>query len=105
MNAVKRPSAVDGLRRGVGTPQVRSDDSIGRQEDIGRLSPPQPVKPVRFTLDLEPELHQFLKVFAAETGRKVGGAQVLRALLGELQADPDLAARVRARIWQGQSGG
>ncbi len=40
MSATKRPTAVTGLRRGVGTvPQVRSDESIGRQEDIGSLVP------------------------------------------------------------------
>jgi hypothetical protein len=57
------------------------------------------VKPVRFTLDLDPEPHQLIKVFAAESDRKVGGAEVLRALLAELQDDPDLAIRVRTRIW------
>ena len=60
--------------------------------------PPRPPKPVRFTLDLEQPLHQFLKTFAAETGPGVGGARVLRALLEELRDDA-VAARVRARIW------
>ena len=96
MSATKRPSAVDGLRRGAGTvPQVRSDDSIGRQEDIGTLVPPRPPKPVRVTLDLTQPLHQFLKTWAAHRG--VRGAQVLRALLEELETDPDLAIRVRER--------
>jgi hypothetical protein len=72
----------------------------------GRVSPrwnpytSAKTKPARFTLDLEQAQHQFLKTYAAQTGPDVGAAQVLRALLEELQADPDLAARVRARIWQ-----
>jgi len=104
MSATKRPGAVDGLRRGVGTvPQVRSDDSIGRQEDIGTLAPagppPRPEKPVRFTLDLDQDRHGFLKAFALECGAGVGGAQVMRALLDELREGANLPMRVKARIW------
>ncbi len=123
MSATKRPTAVTGLRRGVGTvPQVRSDESIGRQEDIGSLvpgwhgknvsdmteaemqamagatpagPPPRPEKPVRFTLDLDQAQHTFLKTWAAHRG--VGGAQVMRALLQELEDNPDLAVRIRTR--------
>ena len=111
MSATKRPGAVDGLRRGVGTTParhltVRSDDSIGRQEDIGThpdANPyleadrrnARPPKPVRFTLDLDQAQHTFLKTWAAHRG--VGGAQVMRALLQELEDDPDLAIRIRTR--------
>jgi hypothetical protein len=113
MSPVKRPSAVDGLKRGVGTAKpaaevplrVRSDESIGRPEDIGRLVPPsqrpKPPKPVRFTLDLDDARHRFLKGYAAEIEAK-GASEVMRALLDELQADPELAARVRARVWSQQ---
>lgn len=112
MSPTKKPSAVTGLRRGVAVPQVRSDESIGRPEDIGRLAPnpyleadlrnappPRPPKPVRVTLDLDEDRHAFLKRFAADSGPGVGSARVLRALLDELAEDPDLAARVRTRIW------
>jgi hypothetical protein len=96
MNPTKKPSAVSGLRRGIATtPRIRSDDSIGRQEDIGRLVPPRPEKPVRFTLDLDQAQHTFLKTWAAHRG--VGGAQVMRALLQELEDDPGLAIRIRDR--------
>jgi len=110
VNATKRPSAVSGLRRGVGaTPQVRSDDSIGRPEDIGThpdANPyleadrrnARPPKPVRFTLDLDQDRHAFLKTFALECGAGVGGAQVLRALLDELREGSNLPMRVKARI-------
>ena len=106
MSPTKKPSQVGaGLRRGVGTvPQVPEDDSIGQQEDVGRLAapagpPPRPEKPVRFTLDLDQDRHAFLKAFALECGPGVGGAQVMRALLDELREGANLPMRVKARIW------
>ena len=60
---------------------------------------PKPPKPVRFTLDLDADRHRFLKGYADEIEAK-GASQVMRALLDELQADPELAARVRTRVWE-----
>lgn len=103
MSPTKRPSTVTGLRRGVGTvPAVQSDDGIGRPENIGTLAPPRPEKPVRITLDLDQATHRALRQFAADTGPGVSAAKVLRALLAELDEGPNLAARVRARIWGNQ---
>jgi hypothetical protein len=99
--APKRPSSVAALQRAAAAPSVRSDDTIGRQEDIGSLVPerrPRPEKPVRFTLDLERPYHQFLKEFATQA--EVGASKVMRALLDELRDDPELAARVRNRVWE-----
>lgn len=113
MSPMKRASTVDGLKRGMRTAaaaapaeppvlQVRSDESIGRPEDIGRLVPPsqrpKPPKPTRFTLDLDADRHRFLKTYAAEIEAK-GASEVMRALLDELHDDPGLADRVRARVW------
>lgn len=51
---------------------------------------------VRFTLDLSPEQHRFLKRFAFDA--EVDGITVLRTLLRLLETDPALAARVRERL-------
>lgn len=60
---------------------------------VGRSRPP---KPVRITVDLDPERHKFLKRFALEADAK--GTTVLRGLLDELREDPDLAARIHDRL-------
>lgn len=103
MSATKRPSAVSGLRRGVGTSQAEAGQATPPnpylEADLRNAPPDRPPKPVRFTLDLDQDRHAFLKGFALECGAGVGGAQVLRALLDELAEGPNLAARVKARIW------
>lgn len=55
-------------------------------------------RPTRYTLDLDPGQHQFLKQYAQSID--ANAAEVMRALLQELETGQDLAARVRARIWQ-----
>ncbi len=57
------------------------------------------MKIIRITPELGEANVQFLKRFARESGAEVRASHVLRALLDELQADPDLAAQVQARIW------
>ena len=111
MSPTKKPSQVDGLRRGVGTTPApaaalpswhgknvseMTETEIQAMAGAAPAGPPaRPEKPVRFTLDLDQAQHTFLKTWAAHRG--VGGAQVLRALLQELEDDPDLAIRIRAR--------
>ena len=53
-------------------------------------------KPVRITVDLDPELHRFLKMYALDSGAR--GAAVVRALLEELGEDPELSSRVTDRL-------
>lgn len=53
-------------------------------------------KPVRITVDLDAERHRRLKQYALDAGTR--GAPVVRALLDELDEDPELSARVRARL-------
>lgn len=100
MSATKRPSAVSGLRRGVGAVQaepVQPGSATAGPAEADRI--PRPPKDVRFTLDLTEDRHTFLKRFAEESGAGVRASQVMRALLDELAEDPNLAARTRARIW------
>jgi hypothetical protein len=53
-------------------------------------------RPVRFTLDLAPELHTYLGDVAAAAG--ADKSDVMRELLRQMRADPDLAARVSAEV-------
>jgi len=109
VSATKRPSAVDGLRRGAGTARSETDREAAAgqatppnpylEADLRNVPPDRPPKPVRFTLDLDQERHAFLKSFALECGAGIGGAQVMRALLDELRDGANLPMRVRARIW------
>lgn len=57
---------------------------------------PANAKPIRLTVDLAPELHRFLKLYAVDAGAK--GAVVVRALLEELRDDPELSERVLGQI-------
>jgi hypothetical protein len=109
MSPVKRPSAVPGLRAAIQAappaPPAPEPDALPvgpaapAREDSPRLAGPRPrpPKPIRFTLDLAPDDHRFLKRFAMDT--EVNAAVIVRALLDQLRDDPDLAARVRSAAW------
>lgn len=56
----------------------------------------RPEKPVRITVDLDPEMHRFLKGFAFE--REAKGTEVVRALLEMLRQDPGLAEELDRRL-------
>lgn len=103
MSPMSKPSKVDALRRGIGAatapaapPSQTEPSTAGEAPALRR---PRPEKPVRFTLDLDRDHHRFLKTYAAEIEAK-GASEVMRALLDELRDDTELAARVRARVWQ-----
>lgn len=57
---------------------------------------PQSGKRVRFTLDLQPHQHKFLKRFALEA--ETDASAVVRTLLARLEEDEALAKSVRRRI-------
>jgi hypothetical protein len=57
---------------------------------------PQSGKRVRFTLDLNPQQHKFLKLFALEAD--TDASAVVRALLAHLEEHEALAESVRTRI-------
>lgn len=65
------------------------DPSI--QEEQGR-----PAKPIRITVDLNPQQHRFLREYCLNTGTK--GTVVLRSLLSELAEDEELRSRLTQRL-------
>jgi hypothetical protein len=98
MSPTKRASSVDSLRRATSeSPRPAPAAPVPATAPAGPH--PRPEKPVRFTLDLAEDRHAFLKRFAEESGAGVRASQVMRALLDELAEGPNLAAKVRSRIW------
>jgi hypothetical protein len=53
-------------------------------------------RPTRITVDLVAELHTFLRAYAQ--ARDVAAADVIRELIRQVRADPDLSARVTAEL-------
>ena len=67
-------------------PQVRDEPAqVTRQ-----------VRPTRITVDLVADLHGFLRGYAQ--ARDVAAADVIRELIRQVRADPDLSARVTAEL-------
>jgi hypothetical protein len=107
--SIKRASAVPGLRAAIqaappAPPAVPAGQAPAdlaapvREDPPRRAGPrPRPPKPIRYTLDLAPDDHQFLKRFAVDT--EVNASVIVRTLLSQLRSDPDLAARVRSAAW------
>jgi hypothetical protein len=110
MSPIKRASAVPGLRAAIQAAPP-APPAVPTQADPADLAPtparedppqptgprPRPPKPIRYTLDLAPDDHRFLKRFAMDA--EVNASVIVRALLGQLRSDPDLAARVRSAAW------
>lgn len=80
-----------------GSPATRAVDA-DRGVTSGRGAPEAGKKPVRITVDLDPERHRRLKQYTLDVGAK--GAEVVRALLDELEDDPELSERVLGRLPQ-----
>lgn len=92
-------AGVAGLRRGAGTTPAAEVPAETEPPAVPAPQlPPRPEKPVRFTLDLDREHHQFLKTYAVQVG--ADASKVMRALLDELREGPNLSARVQSRLWQ-----
>ena len=69
------------------SPQVR-DESAQVTRRVAR--------PTRITVDLAAELHSFLRGYVQ--ARDVAAADVIRELIRQVRADPDLSARVTAEL-------
>jgi hypothetical protein len=70
-----------------------------------RAKPAPRTGTVRITVDLAPLLHRSLKTWCSTAADEldivsVPAAATIRALLRELDGDPELAARIRARLPQ-----
>lgn len=69
------------------TKHVEVEDVLGEEKEKAT---------VRFTLDLEKELHMQLKTFALKN--EVKAAEVLRVLLRRLEEDDDLRVKIQAEL-------
>jgi len=52
---------------------------------------------IRFSVDLDPEQHKFLKLFSIENG--IQASVIMRALIYQLEVNEDLANRVIDEIF------
>lgn len=110
MSPARPPSA---SRAGIRNAAMRAVPGVERPEgpvlqpgaEHGAVSPvldePAPVprpaaRPTRITVDLVAELHSFLRAYAQ--ARDVAAADVIRELIRQVRADPDLSARVTAEL-------
>lgn len=60
---------------------------------------PTRTRPVRITVDLDPEMHQQLRLWCVKSGLPAATqAGVLRALAARLMTDPELSAAVAADL-------
>jgi predicted Zn-dependent protease len=111
VSPARSPSAsrISGIRRAVEAAPALEDPAAAEPAAAVPTRPPAPRPaprtrraprqvPVRTTLDLAPELHAYLRDFARQAD--VVGADVMRELLRQLRADPELAARVEAELWR-----
>ena len=89
VGGAKRRGKIGRTLRG-GSPATQDDGANGV------AARPVGGKPVRITVDLDAERHRRLKQYALDAGAR--SAPVIRALLDELDEDPELSARVKARL-------
>ena len=88
---------------GEGTEDTRQRET-GAEEGAGRRrgrrggsgSAAEEEKLVRLSVDVPRAQHRFLRVEAAQAGTT--GMAVVRALISEMEADEDLAERIRSRL-------
>jgi hypothetical protein len=106
MAAPKRPSGVrNAALRGVpaeqeAVPAALHGDTepaaVPQVQDEPAQVTSRPARPTRITVDLVAELHSFLRAYAQ--ARDVAAADVIRELIRQVRADPDLSARVTAEL-------
>ena len=110
MSPARSPSARAGIRNAAlrdaaavpaaVPPVLQPDTEPGAVPQQSRPEPaqarPRAERPTRITVDLVADLHGFLRGYAQ--ARDVAAADVIRELIRQLRADPDLSARVTAEL-------
>ena len=109
MSAPRSPSARGGIRNAAlraapaepaAVPPVLQPDaepgSVPQVRDESAQVIRRAARPTRITVDLVAELHLFLRGYAQ--ARDVAAADVIRELIRQLRADPDLSVRVTAEL-------
>lgn len=89
----KKPDRREALRQAALSGRT-APVSAGSGDEVQAQVPA--VKPVRLNLDVDRELHRWLRGFALEADSDA--SKVVRALLNELKHNPELAAKIRARV-------
>jgi hypothetical protein len=81
-------------------PVLQPDTELGavpqQARDMPAQAPIRGARPTRITVDLVADLHGFLRGYAQ--ARDVAAADVIRELIRQVRADPDLSARVTAEL-------
>jgi hypothetical protein len=110
MSPVRRPSDREGIRNAalraapappsavppVLQPDTEPDAVPQQARDMPAQALIRGAKPTRITVDLVADLHGFLRGYAQ--ARDVAAADVIRELIRQVRADPDLSARVTAEL-------
>lgn len=85
------------------TPAAKSSDLTARMRGLAsrerapaQTEPSREARPVRITVDLARPAHRQLKRYTAD--HEVRAADVVRVLLGLLDTDPDVAAKVAEQL-------
>ena len=65
-------------------------------DEPAQVPRPASARPTRITVDLVAELHTFLRAYSQ--ARDVAAADVIRELIRQMRADPELSARVTAEL-------
>lgn len=107
--AVATPSPISRAEEELASGDVGAEAEPARPRDEGASekireerrrghggSPAEVEKLVRLSVDVPRAQHRFLRMEAAQTGAT--GMAVVRALISEMEADEDLAERVRGRL-------
>lgn len=85
---------------GAAPPVLQQDadtDAVPQQaQDRPAQARNRTARPTRITVDLVADLHGFLRGYAQ--ARDVAAADVIRELIRQVRADPDLSARVTAEL-------